>query len=797
MFKKILYVSLFVLIFLLAVQSVSASDTNLNDINFNNIGSNDISTNDIVLEDGEGSSDTDEIEVESDSEKSVGGESSDTNPNDSGADSTIEELEDDENPDEHDEPNVEEELGESLINANPITFDYASEGELEISLVDSDGSALSNKTISVKVNGTEENLTTDDNGIAIFKFSGDVGTYDVNISFDGDGSYAPSSASTTLTITKSSTKINVKNLRSYLTCPTYINLTLVDSKGRAIANKNVTVTVSGKSYKTVTNSKGIAQVEIPNKIGNFTVSVEFEGDKNYLNSSASSTLEITKMKTSIVSPNVKSYMAYNTYLTITLKNVYGDVLSNKPITVKVNKKTYNLTTDSKGVAKLKFDKKVGTYKCTIKFKETGTYYGASKSSQVVITKTPVTISAPSSIKINSKKYAKILITLKDVKGKLLKNKTLTITIQSNKKKYTVKTNSEGAVTFRFNGPKSNNLTIKYAGSKKTYNSKSLKVKIKVTPIKVKFNDVVGAANKLLKHISKNKALPSYIVYNEKNFTTAELSYLMAVAIKHIDKKNRNDIVLIAVSTPKNSTGEIYDTVYKKNYLKIANKAMGSSIRHSTPAYIKHSFYKVPYKVYTAEFSRALSFYKSNKRLPKYVLFTNSEFVKVSNSSKYTFYLTTDNIAGKKKDLKMLKKLRAALKSKGYNAVIIGIGPDIHNIAYRYGCTGKDSVLLACFGGVDVGCIEEWTGELQNSNRNFVKNYDGAHILGLWYTKPYGASSNIHKRIGRAWDANYGHPLKNPAKYMEKHNISYIQTGKVTTACNLLKAGKMGGPKLIE
>ena len=37
MFKKILYVSLFVLIFLLAVQSVSASDTNLNDIYSDNL----------------------------------------------------------------------------------------------------------------------------------------------------------------------------------------------------------------------------------------------------------------------------------------------------------------------------------------------------------------------------------------------------------------------------------------------------------------------------------------------------------------------------------------------------------------------------------------------------------------------------------------------------------------------------------------------------------------------------------------------------------------------------------------
>ena len=248
--------------------------------------------------------------------------------------------------------------------------------------------------------------------------------------------------------------------------------------------------------------------------------------------------------------------------------------------------------------------------------------------------------------------------------------------------------------------------------------------------------------------------------------------------------------------PSKSKGEIYDTVYKKDYLKIVKKAAGSPIKHKTPSYIKYSFYKIPYKVYTAEFSGILDFYGKNKKLPKYSLFTNSEFKKVSKSSKYTFYLTTDNIAGKKSDLKMLKRLAKTLKSKGYEAVIVGIGPNIHYVAYRYGCTGKKSVLLACFGGVDVGCIEEWTGDLGSSN-TFQKNYDGAHILGLWYTKPYGSSSNIHKPIGRAWDANYGFALKNPAKYMAKHNISYIQTGTVTSACNRLKAGKMGGPKLIK
>ena len=270
---------------------------------------------------------------------------------------------------------------------------------------------------------------------------------------------------------------------------------------------------------------------------------------------------------------------------------------------------------------------------------------------------------------------------------------------------------------------------------------------------------------------------------------------MAVAIKNIAKKDKSDIVLIAALPPSKPIGEIYDSVSKKSYIKIAKKATGSTLNHQDPSYIKYSFYKIPYKVYTASFAGILKYYGGNKRLPNYSLFTDAEYIKVSNSKKYTFYLTTDNIAGKKSEFKMIKKLAKALRSKGYQAIIVGIGPDIHNNAYKYGCTGKKSVLLACFGGVDVGCIEEWAGDL--SHGSFGKNYKGAHVLGLWYSKPYGSSANIHKPVKRAWDANYGFALKNPAKYMSKHKISYIETGTVSSACKKLKAGKMGGPKLIK
>lgn len=790
MFKKILYVSLFVLIFLLAVQSVSASDTDLNDVYSDNLDFDEsLSVYDSSNQDssiGDDSLISDENDDSSNSDDSSNGD--DGSNNDDGLD--------DGNPDDSDDGDSDGQTrNETVISSDPISFDYASEGELKINLSDANGIGLPEKTILVQINEFEQNLTTNNEGIAIFKFSNAAGTYEVNISFEGDEIYAPSSAITEITILKSSTKLKVPSVRSYLTNATYIFATLVDSEGNPIANKKLSFNVNGTVYNGTTDGKGVAKIKMPTKIGNYDVLVKFEGDANYYNSSASSNVKITKMKVSIISPSVRSYMTQNTYLKIYLKDVYGRGLSNKTVIVKIPKKTYNLSTDANGMAKLKLQRKVGTYNCTISFKATGSYYAASNSSKVVITKMPTIIKAPK-ISFSSTVNGYLRINLTNKNGKGLANRTVSISIPSIKKVYKVKTNEKGMVKFKFNGPKSYNITVKYKGNA-YYSAKSVKSQFIIKKVKVKFNDIVGAANSLKNYISKNKALPSNLTYKNKTYTTAQLSYLMAVAINHANKKNYKDIVLIAAYEPANSSGEIYDTVYKDSYLKIVKKAVGSSVKHKVYSNISYYIYKIPYKVYTAEFSRALSFYKEHKRLPKYVLFTNSEFAKVKDNGKYTFYLTSDNIRGKRSELKMLKSLRKALKSKGYNAVIVGIGPDIHNVAYRYGCTGKNSVLLAVFGGVDVGCIEEWTGDLKNSNRNFVENYNGAHVLGLWFKKPYGASSSIHHRIGRAWDANYGFPLSNPAKYMSKHNISYIQTGTVSSACTLLKEGKMGGPKLIS
>ena len=787
MFKKYICASLFVLVLVISLQSVSAYDADF-DANY---------ADDFNLEDSQILSSThlSDSTYESDIIANGYGDDGEILSDEDDGEVILEDGEIDDSFPTDSENGGEDNRNLTKIASEPIEFDYGSQGELSINLTDDNGIGLYNKTISVNINDNCSNLSTDENGIAIFKYSGAAGIYDVKISFSGDDTYAPSNITTKISIAKSSTNLKVPNVRSYLTCSTYVLVTLTDSKGHTLVYKNIYVVISGTTYNATTNSKGIAKIKVPTKVGNYTVSIRFKGDENYTASSSESKVVITKMKTSLIVPVVKSYMTKSTYLKITLKNIFGVALANKRVSIAVGKKTYYKTTNAKGIAKLKFTTKIRTVKCTVRFCETNTYFASSNSSKVIITKMPTCIKAPK-VTFNSTVYGKLRINLTDMYGKALRNKVLSVRIPALKKVFKVKTNDKGVAVLKFNGPKTYNVTVRFAGNK-NYAAKSVKSQFVVRKVKVKFNDVIGAAEVLKDYISEKKSLPSRIKYKNHTFTTAELSYLMAVSIKHIKSKNKNDIVLIAVSAPSKSSGEIYDTVYKKDYLKIANKAVGSSTNHKTPKYVKYSFYKVPYKVYTASFSRILTFYKENKKLPNYSLFTNSEYAKVSNSSKYTFYLTTDNIAGKKSDLKMLKRLKKALKSKGYQAIIIGIGPDIHNKAYRYGCTGKKSVLLCCFGGVDVGCIEEWAGELSVGDGNFVKNYKGAHVLGLWYSKPYGASASLKKPIGRAWDADYGFGLKNPAKYMSNHKISYIETGTVSSACTLLKSGKMGGPKLIR
>ena len=568
-------------------------------------------------------------------------------------------------------------------------------------------------------------------------------------------------------------------------------ITLKDINGNAIFNKTIFVTLKGlKTYTLTTNEFGIATFAFKLAPKTYAVSISFKGDDEYLASKGSSKITVKKASTTIIAPKVQSYLTTSTYLRITLKDSNGFVLSKKKVYVKVGYKTYKLTTDKNGVAKLKFSSKIRNTKVSVKFKGTSYYSASSVNTRVIVTKMPVIISAPA-IKFDSNKYGNFLITLKDKKGKVLKNKYVYVTLYSLKKTYKLKTNSAGVAKLKFGSIKSSDVVVKFIGNKNYY-SKTVKSKFTVNPIKVKYKDVITGATYINDHVKENNKLPSTVTVNNNTFTIYQFSYLISAVIKNANNGKKSDIVLAVVSNTSTSTKWIYHKFSKKNYIKLNNNIYNYILnKYTVPSYVKLGD-TICFRLYTSSFSKMLEYYNSKNKLPSSYEFTSVDFVKYAPLKDCTFYLTSDNIVSKSKDKKMLNQLAKTLKSRGYKTKIVGIGPNYHNIAYKYGCTGGKSVLVCCFGGVDVGCIEEWTGQL---NTYFVNNYKGARILSIWYSKPYGKCADINKKVRRAWDANYGWALDNPAKYMASYGIGYIQAGNADKICESLTSVEIPGLNL--
>ena len=259
----------------------------------------------------------------------------------------------------------------------------------QLALVDAEGYALVNKTISFAVNAKEYTAKTDEYGVATLKLSlSKAGTYDIFSIFNGDEEYSGSQmVANTLTVNKKDSVLTVKNISYKSTATKKLSATFKDKKGHLIKNKKVTFTVNGKTYTATTNSKGVATVKISlTKKGTYTYKAKFAGDSTYKSITKSAKLTINPVATSL---STKKYTykkkSKSKKLKVTLKDASGKLLKSKKVTFKVNGKSYTAKTNSKGIATvtIKLTKR-GTYKYTAKFAGDSMYKATSKTNKVVI-----------------------------------------------------------------------------------------------------------------------------------------------------------------------------------------------------------------------------------------------------------------------------------------------------------------------------------------------------------------------------------------------------------------------------
>ncbi|MDO5860807.1 S-layer family protein [Methanobrevibacter sp.] len=318
---------------------------------------------------------------------------------------------------------------------------------------------------------------SDGNVSMIFKQS-KVGKYNLTVTFTADN-YNTLSRDAVIAVVPIQTSIVLTNKESiYLNEKITLNINL---------NENITGEVKyyiGNGINGVANlTNGSAVVSYtPNATGEFTVFVIYDGDENYTGSYAMSSFTVLERSATISASPVTTVYNGGKYLTATLKDQSGAAIKGAKITITLNGKTYNRTTNSQGVVKLSTNGIAPkTYTAKIVFAGNDKYLKASKSVKVTVKKATPKMTTKVNTYRAGLKVKTYYVALKTNKNKIMKNSMVTFKV--NGKTYSAKTNAKGIATFKVTNLVKRgiyNAVVKYPGN--TY-YKALTKKIKVTVLK--------------------------------------------------------------------------------------------------------------------------------------------------------------------------------------------------------------------------------------------------------------------------------------------------------------------------
>ena len=289
-----------------------------------------------------------------------------------------------------------------------VDISSTEKGVVVIALTDNSSAPIAGATIKYSVNGGEEqtDVTGEDGKFTITGLTGEV---TIAVSYEGNESFNPITGSqffnfteepatndtngtndTPATPTKVATKLTAPKVTATYNVAKKLVITLKDANGKALANKKVTVKVGTISKTLTTNAKGQVSLNVATLVPKtYTATVKFAGDDSYIASSLSPKVVVSKAKPQIVAKAKTFKVKTKTKkYTVTLKNNKGKVLKKVKLTLKVGKKTYKATTNSKGKATFKITKltKKGKYTATIKFAGSKYYKALSKKVKITVKK---------------------------------------------------------------------------------------------------------------------------------------------------------------------------------------------------------------------------------------------------------------------------------------------------------------------------------------------------------------------------------------------------------------------------
>ena len=235
-------------------------------------------------------------------------------------------------------------------------------------------SKMINETILISINDENYTVNSTDGQASLVLKNLESGNYTVK-AFILNDVYVNTEAYADFSIDVKPTQILAGDLISYYYSGSTYTMSLVDSFGSPVVDREVLFTINGRSFKKFTDSNGKASITITLKNGQYDLNISFNGDEKYINSSKTVNVIV---KSTIMPSELRNYTLNSNY-SITLLDKNGKVLKNTVVSVNVDGTLYNLTSDDSEIMIMDEVLAVGDMafqrKCLTKMKEAATQEG--------------------------------------------------------------------------------------------------------------------------------------------------------------------------------------------------------------------------------------------------------------------------------------------------------------------------------------------------------------------------------------------------------------------------------------
>ena len=248
-----------------------------------------------------------------------------------------------------------------------------------VDVIDGEGNPVANTNVAMNINGVIYNRLTNENGTANLTINLNPGNYIITTTTDNGFQIS-------FNIKVLSTIISPDVLTKYFQNGTQFIATILNGEGNPVANSGVSVLINGQYYPRTTDANGTISLSINLAPGTYTATVV-----NQYGGNCSKSTTIVVLPTLIVNDISMNYNWNGTsgYYTVKLVNGTGQAVANETISLNINGRFYNVTTNENGTGSLPINLNPGKYTITAKHGD------SSVSSTVTVSRMEALISVVS------------------------------------------------------------------------------------------------------------------------------------------------------------------------------------------------------------------------------------------------------------------------------------------------------------------------------------------------------------------------------------------------------------------